>query len=246
MQNSKFKILGFSLLLGVFSLLVGCGSPKPTEPQRITLHTSQGSIELELSDLTPGHRDNMLRLVDEGYYDGLLFHRVIENFMIQGGDPFSKDISSQSYDPLAGDKAIAEGKVKPQSIKAEILFSELIHQRGVLAAAREGDDVNPERRSSHSQFYIVWGRTFDDEALDRYELRRIKSTGDTMRYTPAQREIYKTIGGTPHLDGQYTVFGHVTEGLDVVEKIQRMATDSLDRPVADVRILKAERVNAVK
>ncbi|MEE1104294.1 MAG: peptidylprolyl isomerase [Alistipes sp.] len=216
------------------------------QAERISLHTSQGLIELELSDLTPGHRDNMLRLVDEGYFDGLLFHRVIENFMIQGGDPFSKGVSSQSYDPMAGDKAIAEGKAEPQSIAAEIRFPELMHQRGVLAAAREGDDVNPQRRSSHSQFYIVWGRTFDDEQLDRYELRRIKATGDTTRYTPAQREVYKTIGGTPHLDGQYTVFGHVTEGLDVVEKIQRMATDSLDRPVADVRIVRAERVNREK
>ena len=143
---------------------------------------------------------------------------------------------------MAGDNAIAEGKAKPQSIEAEIRFPELFHQRGVLAAAREGDDVNPQRRSSHSQFYIVWGRTFDDETLDRYEQRRIKSTGNTVRYTPAQREAYKTIGGTPHLDGQYTVFGYVTEGLDVVEKIQRMATDSLDRPIEDVRIIRAKRV----
>lgn len=241
-MNSKFKIRGLGLLSLLFSLLVGCSSPKVTHPQRISLHTTEGRIELELSDLTPGHRDNMLRLVDEGYFDGLLFHRVIENFMIQGGDPYSKGVSSQEYDPMAGDNAIAEGKAKPQSIEAEIRFPELFHQRGVLAAAREGDDVNPQRRSSHSQFYIVWGRTFDDETLDRYEQRRIKSTGNTVRYTPAQREAYKTIGGTPHLDGQYTVFGYVTEGLDVVEKIQRMATDSLDRPIEDVRIIRAKRV----
>ena len=229
-----------------FAIAVACNTPTKHTPQRIALHTSEGRIELELSDLTPKHRDNMLKLVDEGFFDRVLFHRVIENFMIQGGDQFSKGVSSSEYDPEAGDKAVAEGKAKPQSIEAEIRFPELFHQRGVLAAAREGDDVNPMRRSSHSQFYIVWGRTFDDRALDRYEERRIKLTGDTTRYTPAQREAYKTIGGTPHLDGQYTVFGHVTEGLEVVERIQKMATDSLDRPVKDVCIERAERVTLAK
>lgn len=233
------------VILSALAFMVSCGgraAQGEQTPERIALHTSEGRIELELSNLTPKHRDNMLKLVDEGFFDGVLFHRVIENFMIQGGDPFSKGVASQAYDPEAGDKAEAEGQAKPQRIDAEICFPELFHQRGVLAAAREGDNVNPERRSSHSQFYIVWGRTFDDQTLDRYEQRRIRATGDTTRYTPAQREAYKTIGGTPHLDGQYTVFGHVTEGLEVVEKIQCMATDSLDRPLKDVRIERAERV----
>ena len=224
----------------VVAIFVGCGQQaNPTKPRRVEMKTTAGDIVLELSDFTPIHRDNVMQLVEEHYFDSLLFHRVIENFMIQGGDPRTRDISGKEFfadGPETGNPRYWE------DIPAEINFPTLYHKRGALAAAREGDDVNPQRRSSHSQFYIVWGRTFDDELLDRYELRRIKATGDTTRYTPAQREVYKTIGGTPHLDGQYTVFGHVVSGLDVVDKIQRSATDSLDRPVEDVRILSVKEI----
>lgn len=175
-----------------------------------------GDITIRLSDLTPAHRDNFLQLTDEGYFDGLLFHRVIENFMIQGGDPRYWE-----------------------KIPAEICFPQLYHRRGALAAAREGDGVNPERKSSRTQFYIVWGRTFDAQQMVRQE-QRLQQVG--VELPQHIREVYMTEGGTPHLDGQYTVFGEVVEGLDIVEKIQGVITDDMDRPIEDVRILKAERV----
>lgn len=201
--------------------------------------TTMGDIVLALDDRTPLHRDNFATLVREGYYDSLLFHRVIENFMIQGGDPRTREITGAEFDaegPETGDPRYWE------SIPAEILYPEIYHRRGVLAAAREGDDVNPERRSSRTQFYIVWGRTFDDAALNATEERLRQQLGDKFSYPDAIREVYCTEGGTPHLDGAYTVFGHVVEGMDVVDAIQRTPTDSLDRPVEDVRILRARIV----
>ena len=195
-----------------------------------------GKITVELSDLTPLHRDNFVALAEEGYFDSLLFHRVIENFMIQGGDPRTRTISGSEFDANGPETGEARYWGK---IDAEILFPTLYHQRGALAAAREGDMVNPQRRSSSTQFYIVWGRTFTDEQLDAQQARISRATQGQVTLPDHIREVYKTIGGTPHLDGQYTVFGHVVEGLEIVEKIQRTATDSLDRPVEDVRIVKA-------
>lgn len=195
-----------------------------------------GDITIRLSDLTPAHRDNFLQLTDEGYFDGLLFHRVIENFMIQGGDPRTRDIAGSEFD------ANAEETGNPrywEKIPAEICFPQLYHRRGALAAAREGDGVNPERKSSRTQFYIVWGRTFDAQQMVRQE-QRLQQVG--VELPQHIREVYMTEGGTPHLDGQYTVFGEVVEGLDIVEKIQGVITDDMDRPIEDVRILKAERV----
>lgn len=159
--------------------------------------------------------------------------------MIQGGDPRTRTLSGAEFDaegPETGDPRYWE------SIPAEIRFPELCHRRGVLAAAREGDDVNPERRSSRTQFYIVWGRTFDDAALDATEERVRGQLGDTFAYPETVREAYRTVGGTPHLDGAYTVFGHVVEGLETVGAIQRTPTDSLDRPLEDVRIVRARIV----
>ncbi|MBR5138271.1 MAG: peptidylprolyl isomerase [Alistipes sp.] len=218
--------------------LASCSEPQP-QPRRVEMRTTAGDIVLELSDLTPIHRDNFMQLVEERYFDSLLFHRVIENFMIQGGDPRTREISGREFfadGEETGDPSYWE------DIPAEINFPTLYHKRGALAAAREGDNVNPQRRSSRTQFYIVWGRTFDDEQLDAQQQRISRSTAGKVILPDSIREVYRTVGGTPHLDGQYTVFGHVVSGLEIVDKIQRSATDSLDRPVEDVRILSVREV----
>lgn len=202
------------------------------EPRQsvVEMETTMGTITLKLYDETPLHRDNFLALVNRGFYDGLLFHRVIKDFMIQGGDPASRDAQPG--------QELGEGDMNYR-LPAEIVFPQLYHKRGVLAAAREGDAVNPERQSSACQFYIVVGQKFNDVMLDRVQQRIEQATGGQCKLTEEQRETYKTIGGTPHLDGQYTVFGEVIEGMDVVEKIQLVSTDANDRPVEDVRIIKA-------
>lgn len=195
------------------------------------METTMGTIELKLYDATPLHRDNFRNLVSEGAYDSLLFHRVIKDFMIQGGDPDSKYAESGAF--------LGDGD-KPYTVAPEFRLDDgIFHRRGVLAAAREGDDVNPEQRSSAMQFYIVWGRVFDDDGLDHEQERLDQRTGGRVKLTPEMREEYKTIGGTPHLDGQYTVFGEVVSGLDVVDAIQHVETDENDRPLHDVRILRA-------
>ena len=195
------------------------------------LETTLGTIELKLYDSTPLHRDNFRALVKEGAYDSLLFHRVIRDFMIQGGDPDSKHAEPGAL--------LGEGD-RNYTVPAEFRLEEgIFHQRGVLAAAREGDDVNPDQRSSAMQFYIVWGRVFDDEGLDKVQARLDARTDGRVQLTPEMREVYKTAGGTPHLDGQYTVFGEVVSGLDVVDAIQQIPTDENDRPLTDVRILRA-------
>ena len=218
--------------------LASCSEPQP-QPRRVEMQTTAGNIVLELSDLTPGHRDNFMQLVEEHYFDSLLFHRVIENFMIQGGDPRTREISGREF--FADGEETGDPRYW-EDIPAEINFPTLYHKRGALAAAREGDNVNPQRRSSRTQFYIVWGRTFDDEQLDAQQQRISRSTAGKVVLPDSIREVYRTVGGTPHLDGQYTVFGHVVSGLEIVDKIQRSATDSLDRPVEDVRILSVREV----
>ena len=224
------------LIILLSALAVACGDNKPVSNAEVKLTTTMGDVTVRLSDLTPIHRDNFLQLTEEGYFDGLLFHRVIGNFMIQGGDPRTRNIKGSEFD------VNAEESGNPrywEKIPAEICFPQLYHRRGALAAAREGDVVNPERKSSRTQFYIVWGRTFDAEQLERMEQHL---TAQGIELPPHVREAYMNEGGTPHLDGQYTVFGEVTEGLDIVEKIQGVTTDDMDRPLEDVRILKAERV----
>lgn len=197
----------------------------------VVLQTDCGTIELKLYNQTPLHRDNFRALVAEGAYDSLLFHRVIRDFMIQGGDPDSKTAAPGAL--------LGEGD-RPYTVPAEFRLDEgIYHRRGTLAAAREGDDVNPEQRSSAMQFYIVWGKIFDDAGLDKVQERLDRQTGGRVKLTPEMREVYKTVGGTPHLDGQYTVFGEVVSGLDVVDAIQRVPTDGNDRPLHDVRIIKA-------
>ncbi len=199
--------------------------------KHVVMETTMGTIEVMLYNQTPKHRDNFLSLVEEGAYDSLLFHRVIKDFMIQGGDPESRNAVKGQ---LLGDGD------RPYTLPAEFRLEDgIFHRRGALAAAREGDDVNPEQRSSAMQFYIVWGRVFDDERLDYIQQRMDEFTGGKVKYTEEMRNSYKTVGGTPHLDGMYTVFGEVVNGMDVVDAIQQVATDENDRPMEDVRILKA-------
>ena len=218
-------------LIALLSAGVWCLSACNKKEDHVVLETTMGNIELKLYDATPLHRDNFRNLVREGAYDSLLFHRVIKDFMIQGGDPDSKN--------AAPGMLLGEGD-KPYTVPAEFRLDEgIFHRRGVLAAAREGDDVNPEQRSSAMQFYIVWGRVFDEAGLDQIQERLDRRTGGRVKLTPEMREVYKTTGGTPHLDGQYTVFGEVVSGLDVVDAIQQVATDGNDRPLEDVRIIRA-------
>ncbi len=192
----------------------------------IELQTSFGNIVIRLSDATPLHRDNFLKLAKNGFYDSVLFHRVIQNFMIQSGDPNSK----------AAEKGKPLGNGGPgYTIPAE--FSpELFHKKGVVAAARMGDNVNPKKESSGSQFYIVQGNLFTDEGLDSVE--RVRLNG--RKLSAAHREYYKTIGGTPQLDQNYTVFGEVIIGMEVVNTIAATPTSKgtdRDRPLEDIRII---------
>ncbi len=210
------------------AFLLSCSSKKD---YRVRMYTTAGNIDLLLYNETPAHRDNFVRLVEEAVYDSLLFHRVIKDFMIQGGDPTSKNAPRGAM--------LGEGDLG-YKVAAEIMPSLYFHKRGALAAAREGDDVNPEKASSASQFYIVWGQVFTAEQLQQMRDFYNRRTGDTIPLTPQQLEAYTTIGGTPHLDGGYTVFGEVVEGLDVVEAIQNVRCDAADRPLEDVRIIKME------
>lgn len=228
-----------------------------------------GDIVVRLYDETPIHRDNFVKLVKEGYYDGTLFHRVIKDFMIQGGDPDSKGAPAGKMLGVGGPDYTLEAEIKDG----------LFHKRGALAAARQGDEVNPERRSSGSQFYIVWGQVYSEGQLRQFskqlKMQKVQAVFNTLAaehrdeimqmrrnrdraglqelqdrlaaeaqqqavddagLNEEQQKIYSTLGGTPHLDGQYTVFGEVEDGLDVVEMIQSSATGRGDRPVDDIEM----------
>lgn len=235
---------------------------------KVQIKTMLGDIVVRLYDETPIHRDNFMKLVKDGYYDGTLFHRVIKDFMIQGGDPDSKGAPAGKMLGVGGPDYTLEAEIKDS----------LFHKRGALAAARLGDEVNPERRSSGSQFYIVWGQVYNEGQLRQFskqlrmqkvqaafndlvsshrdeimQMRRDRNRAGLQELqeklvaeaenkvgkagmTDEQLKIYSTIGGTPHLDGQYTVFGEVEEGLDVVEMIQSSATGRGDRPVDDIEM----------
>lgn len=225
----KIQLLIIALLAAV---AVNAANPLDS-CTRVRLQTSEGDIVVALYNDTPRHRDNFIKLVSEGYYDGLLFHRVIENFMIQSGDPDSRDAAPK--------KRLGEGG-PDYTIDHEILYPTHFHKRGALAAAREGDNVNPEMKSSGSQFYIVWGKQQTSSYMDEMQQRWYDSTDGDFEIPEEIIETYETLGGTPHLDGAYTVFGEVTEGLDVVKKIQWAKTDKYDRPKADIKIIKAEVV----
>ena len=200
------------------------------QSNEVLFETTEGNIRVMLYDDTPIHRDNFLKLVNEQFYDSLLFHRVIKSFMIQGGDPTSKTAEPGT--------TLGTGELD-YILEPEFRTPKHYHRRGALAMAREGDRVNPERRSSGCQFYIVWGKTYSTKDLEAIQQRVKEATNGAADITPEMFWTYRKVGGTPHLDGQYTVFGEVTEGLDVVERIQKVYTDTYDRPVDDVRILHA-------
>jgi cyclophilin family peptidyl-prolyl cis-trans isomerase len=192
----------------------------PAEQPRVKISTDFGDIVVVLYNETPEHRDNFLKLAEEGFFDGTLFHRVINGFMIQGGDPNSKD--AQAGQPV--------GSGGPgYTLPAEFVAAKF-HKKGALAAARQGDQINPERRSSGSQFYIVQGRVYRTEELDAIE----QQSGKTI--PASRREAYTAVGGTPHLDDAYTVFGEVVSGIEVVDQIAATQTGAADRPVEDIRM----------
>ncbi len=190
---------------------------------KVKITTSQGVMVVELYDETPLHRDNFIKLVEEGFYNDLLFHRCIKNFMAQGGDPESRGASPSKMLGMGG-----PGYTVPAEFNAN-----LIHKKGALAAARQGDQVNPKKASSGSQFYIVQGQQLNDNQLTQFESRAaMKIPG--FKYTEEQRKLYKTIGGTAMLDMDYTVFGEIVEGLDVLDKILAQPTKQGDRPMQDI------------
>ena len=228
MRKKIFTLL--AIFLAFTAVTMQAQTVRDMPRHEVLLETDSGDIRIELFNETPKHRDNFLRLVRSGAYDGVLFHRVIKDFMIQTGDVGSKNAKPGE---TVGDTP------ETYTIPAEICFPKLFHHRGALGAAREGDDVNPKRESSATQFYIVWGHKFTDAQLDKVQQRLNERTDSTVQLTPEVREAYKTVGGTPHLDGQYTVFGQVIQGLDIVDLIQCQPGDKNDRPLNDTRIRRA-------
>jgi len=205
------------LFLGLICLFTSAEAKK----RKVKIVTDKGTIVVLLSDKTPKHRDNFIKLVKQKFYDSILFHRVIKDFMIQAGDPDTRK-------PEPG-KRYGSGGLK-YTIPAEFDTS-LFHKRGVLAAAR---DNNPEKASSSCQFYIVQGKKFTDSSLNEVEIKRLGGRKIPLNH----REVYKAIGGSPHLDQNYTIFGEVIKGMDVADKIANGARDQYDRPKEDVRIIK--------
>lgn len=244
----------------------------PAGSVKVAVSTTAGDFVLLLYGDTPGHRDNFLKLVNNGDYEGLLFHRVIKDFMVQGGDPDSKDAP-------AGQR-LGMGQVG-ENIPAEIVFPRHFHKRGALAAARSGDQVNPERKSSGSQFYVVTGKVYTEAELDQLDSRLKRSVGQShfnklvdehrgeilemqknddragltklqqqlsdqtnewleknpVGLTPEMRKAYTSVGGAPHLDNEYTVYGEVISGMSTINKIEGVSTDGNNRPIEDVKIL---------
>ena len=279
MKKLRFLIIGLLLCFAASMTAQDLGknteNMKELAQTRVELKTTLGNIVVALYNETPLHRDNFIKLVKHGYYDGVLFHRVIKDFMIQTGDGNSKMATAGQ---MLGDGDPG------YTIPAEFVYPKYFHKRGALAAARTGDQVNPLRASSGSQFSRVPGQTYDSARVSMMEQRLMqnrkqdlfnkiamanrerimaaRTSGDpaamqalekeltaqyeqelqseTLLFTPEQRQAYTTVGGTPHLDGQYTVFGEVLQGMDVVDKIQNVATGANDRPIDDVKIIKAK------
>ncbi len=226
MRMPSPKTLSLALLLLALASLPAFAR-KAEKRSVVRLETSLGIIRVALLDETPLHRDNFLRLASSGFFDGTLFHRVIKDFMIQGGDPLSRNAQP-------GQK-LGEGDAG-YTLPAEIRLPYYYHLRGALAAAREPDEVNPEWRSSGSQFYIVWGKSLGPSSI-KSARQTLSELGIEM--TAEMASAYEQYGGSPHLDGQYTVFGEVIEGLDVVKQIQLLPTDDNDRPLTDIVLISA-------
>ena len=195
-----------------------------TKERLVEISTDYGVMVAKLYDSTPLHRDNFIKLVEQKFYDSLLFHRIINQFMIQGGDPSSKNAADGQ--PLGG------GEAPGERIPAEFR-SYFFHKKGALAAAR---DDNPEKASSNCQFYIVQGKVIPPADLDKIYNARVKTANPAFSYTRTQKEVYNRIGGTPFLDQSYTVFGEVISGLEVIDKIAGLPKDSSDRPLQNVRM----------
>lgn len=278
-QNKVLKLISLYFLWTIF---VSCGLSDKDKNKKVLIETTEGNITVELYNATPKHRDNFLKLAKEGFYEGTIFHRIIKEFMIQGGDPDSKNAAPEMMLGNGG---------PGYTVEAEILDS-LFHKKGALCAARQGDQVNPEKRSSGSQFYIVTGRVYSENELTQMEMQMnmgienqlmqkclqlpenavymtrlqeaqalgqnpekraeaqelinklieeirpiaVKPT-DLVKFSEKQIKAYSTVGGTPHLDKNYTVFGEVTEGLEIAEKIGLVETGRADRPLVDVKII---------
>ncbi len=267
MKNRRINLYYFISAI-IFALFAGCSKSK--SENFVILSTTSGDIKIELSDSTPLHKSNFLKLVKTGYYDGISFHRVINNFMIQAGD-----VKNRVPQPESGSDTL-----DTYTIPAEIVPS-LFHHKGAIAAARMGNDVNPEMRSSGTQFYIVQGRILNDSELDQAEeiinrslnqllfIRTFRNLSDSLkkagkiisdqelqelvslrlydhfsvsgpyRIPQSQRDVYKSQGGVPRLDQTYTVFGKVVSGIDIVDKIASVPTDNREKPLEDIRIIKA-------
>lgn len=275
-----FILLLTTLIVG----LTACNSGKKKngnmdKETMLKIETTEGDIVVKLYNETPRHRDNFIKLAEEGTYEGTLFHRVIKDFMIRAGDPESKGAPQG--------KMLGAGDVG-YTIPAEFVFPQYFHKKGVLSAARQGDNVNPKKESSGCQFYIVTGKVYSDSALlsmeqqmgqqrlnnvfnalaqkhikEIYKMRKagdqegLMDLQDTLiaqaeaevakmpefRFTPEQVKAYTTVGGTPHLDGEYTVFGEVVEGMEIVDRIQKQPTDRNDRPKTDITIQKVSVID---
>lgn len=230
-ESMKLRLTLF-ILIFMFVLSAGAKTVQDNRT-KVILKTSKGDITIALYDETPLHRDNFIKLASSHYFDSLLFHRVIPNFMIQTGDPDSRHAQVDTH--------LGEGG-PGYEIPAEIKFPQLFHKRGAVAAARTGDEVNPERKSSGSQFYIVWGQEFTGEELDDLTSQMEQHSGGRINFPTEVKKAYLKYGGTPHLDGSYTVFGEVVNGLNVVDKIQSVQINDYDRPFDDIRILSTEVV----
>ncbi len=214
----------FCWLIASVGLSLWSQEEKAPERTRVCFETSKGDFTVELYNETPKHRANFLRLIDEKAYDNVIFHRVINNFVVQGGNLKTKTWEKQSLLPEDETEGTLEAEIMPE------LF---IHEKGALAAARQPDEVNPERKSSASQFYIVTGKYYTDFDLDEMEQKK------GIHYSPEQRERYMFKGGTPELDGEYTVFGRLIDGWKTIDKIQHLETDEVDNPRKTVRIERA-------
>jgi len=224
MNRKKLTFLAFFLMVFFFSFTQNANSQTVRKEKKtyVLVETSYGKMKILLYNDTPLHKETFIKLVKNGFFDDLLFHRVINNFMIQGGDPKSKNAKPGQM----------LGNGSPgYTIPAEFV-PHRYHKKGALAAARQGDAVNPKKESSGSQFYIVHGQKYNEQQLKMMQMQR----KNTVEYTPEQIETYKTIGGTPFLDNDYTVFGEVVEGLEVIDKIAAVECDRNNRPIVDVKM----------